>query len=120
MAACVILFMVAAGGLYLFLFPGPQQICTFDSPDGRWRLIVLEQIPTPRPKESPYTYQLCLYDRASNKPLPGIVGRKENDSTCTPPTDFHVVWAANAVTVTCTNPISEHHCDFSKGMQSWR
>jgi hypothetical protein len=120
LAAIVLSCLGISSAIYLYMYPGPHKISSFDSPDGKWRLDVLEQVPTPRPfMQSPYTYQLCLYDRATGKQLAGVPGEMGNDSCAVNPTDFHVMWAAGEVTVKYNVPRVEYQGDFSKGTQVW-
>ena len=107
--------------VHALMYPGPCQIAAFESPDGKLRLVIYEQVPTPRPiMQSPYTYQLRLVDRATNRPLPGADGVQDNDSTASDPSSFNVVWTTTDVTATCDSPKRDHHATYASGVQVWR
>lgn len=106
---------------YRFVYPAPHRVVTVDSPDGRYRLIIFEDVPKPRPlMQSPYIYRLCIYDRSTNRPLPGSMGTQDNDSCITPTDDFQVVWTGSSVRVRATNPGPRlHHGTVTRGRQDW-
>jgi hypothetical protein len=115
--ALVVLFLGVGIAVWRYVFPGATQVFVSDSPDGRYWLVMWEQVPTPRPlMQSPYRYRCELYDRRSGAPMSGSPGVLDNDSAALPPGGevFRAAWDGNHVTF-----MERMLCDFSAGRQDW-
>jgi hypothetical protein len=104
-ALAVVVVSFAGWGLYRLAYPPPRELLHSDSPDGRYRLVVLEEVPEGPLAQSPYLYYMRICDRATGRALPGDEPVVWNGDSCaTPVDDIKVVWSGTSVTVSATSP----------------
>jgi hypothetical protein len=97
--------------------PAPRLFAQSDSPDGRFRCVIMEQTPA-RLMDSPYTYTFTLFDRGIGTPLKGDPSGWYGDS-CAMDSPVRFDWTSESVSILEDNG-SRHNAWIRDGKQIWQ